>query len=529
MTVISKQSLDRLSRLITPGDPSQERYIDPADISFHPFLQARWQLIRRDVEHYLNTKALHLLVDSVTIEDYEWSDLTAWRSDAVYIMGEYNQLFAQLCPASSQIIETLCREHPQILSLGISVLGPGGHIAPHRDYNQLVHRYHLPLICEHGKSSLRVGGEQRFFEEGEGIALNFYCTHEAINLSLQARVTLMVDFLKPQFLEQPWVPDRFVCSASKWALPKVVPALKHLLRNLPQYSQVRIEEMVDRLDTARWSNQPARALFKLGAQRTTRLKRDKKKLLARCASRIRALGLSAEAADQYAELLAMAVYIDRAGAEVYTMLPRARLENLVECCSYLLTHKVEGAFLEAGVWRGGAGVLMRHVSQVLCDKREVVLLDSFEGMEDIAAASLDEVGDERDKLCAEILNEAERYFGQPVIHASVDEVRGNVRKLLGTDEGFTFLKGWFSPRFPWDEVPKLALIRLDCDYYQPTLCCLEHLYDKLSGGGVVILDEYYLEHMGEGRAVDEFRESRKIEAPLIRIDDNSCYWIKGRE
>ena len=63
VTVISKQSPDRLSRLITPGDPSQERYIDPADISFHPFLQARWQLIRRDVEHYLNSKALHLLVD----------------------------------------------------------------------------------------------------------------------------------------------------------------------------------------------------------------------------------------------------------------------------------------------------------------------------------------------------------------------------------------------------------------------------------------------------------------------------------
>ena len=51
------------------------------------------------------------------------------------------------------------------------------------------------------------------------------------------------------------------------------------------------------------------------------------------------------------------------------------------------------------------------------------------------------------------------------------------------------------------------MLRLDTDWYASTLHELEHLYDRVASGGVVVLDDYgYWE--GARRAVDEFLERR---------------------
>jgi O-methyltransferase len=315
--------------------------------------------------------------------------------------------------------------------------------------------------------------------------------------------------------------------ATRRVFPKLVPAMRRVVETMPQHARRQIKRMTRRLDAERLLNHSLVVLGRMAWYRASRLKRDRRALLERGAPQIEALGLSAAQAREYAGLVCTGVYFERAGAQVYTMLPRTRLDNLVECCGYLITNGIEGSFLEAGVWKGGAGILMRHVARTLRADREVYLLDSFRGMEDIAGQPAAEAGDPRDPLCAQLLSIAEAYFGQPIIETSVAEVRQNVIDLLGSDDGVSCIEGWFSPEFPWHEVPPLALIRIDCDYYLPTWHCLEGLYDKLAPGGCIIFDEYYLDHMGEGRAADEFRAARGIEDRIIRIDANSGYWIKG--
>jgi len=525
--VLSKRVLDRLGAALRGRELLSDRFVDLNAVPFHRMLADRWEIIRRDVARYVQVASLTDVRDMVSIEDYVWDGASGWKKEALYVAGEVNELFAQLCPASAGIIERLARENDTAQYIGISVLAPSSEIAPHKDYNPLIFRYHMPLFCEEGKSTLTVDGERRYFREGEGLAFNFYHVHEAANASDAPRVNLMVDFLRPGLASAPWWPHWIMLFATRHVFPKVVPAMRHFVETMPQHARRQIQRMTCRLDAERWLNHSPVVLGRLAWYRATRLTRDRRALLERGAPQIEALGLSAAQAREYAELVCTGVYLDWAGARVYSMLPRTRLDNLVECCSYLITNGIEGSFLEAGVWKGGAGILMRHVARTLRADREVYLLDSFSGMEDIADQPASETGDPRDPLCAQLLSTAEAHFGQLIIQTSVAEVRQNVISLLGSDDGVTCIEGWFSPEFPWHDVPSLSLIRIDCDYYLPTRHCLEGLYDKLAPGGCIIFDEYYLDHMGEGRAVDEFRAARGIDDRIIRIDANSGYWIKG--
>jgi hypothetical protein len=52
---------------------------------------------------------------------------------------------------------------------------------------------------------------------------------------------------------------------------------------------------------------------------------------------------------------------------------------------------------------------------------------------------------------------------------------------------------------------RFSLLHLDCDVYLPTKAVLDHLWPRVSRGGVVIFDEYGIEDWpGETKAVDEF-------------------------
>jgi hypothetical protein len=96
------------------------------------------------------------------------------------------------------------------------------------------------------------------------------------------------------------------------------------------------------------------------------------------------------------------------------------------------------------------------------------------------------------------------------------------------DDRVRFLKGWFKDTLPSAPIARLAVMRLDGDYYESTMDALVNLYDKLSVGGYAIVDDY-----GEDawtycrRAVDDFRLLRNIEDPLVRVDRCCYYWRRS--
>ena len=72
---------------------------------------------------------------------------------------------------------------------------------------------------------------------------------------------------------------------------------------------------------------------------------------------------------------------------------------------------------------------------------------------------------------------------------------------------------------------KIALLRLDTDWYESTKHELLHLYPILAMHGLLILDDYGI-WAGCQKAVDEYFSERKIKIFLSRIDDSCRAAIK---
>jgi len=89
-----------------------------------------------------------------------------------------------------------------------------------------------------------------------------------------------------------------------------------------------------------------------------------------------------------------------------------------------------------------------------------------------------------------------------------------------------FLQGWFSETLPHAPIEKLAVLRLDGDMYESTMDVLRNLYDKVSEGGFIIVDDFGAVQ-GCQTAILEFRANRKITDPIHPIDGYGVFWRKS--
>ena len=194
-----------------------------------------------------------------------------------------------------------------------------------------------------------------------------------------------------------------------------------------------------------------------------------------------------------------------------TMLGQKRMDNIQDCVESVLRDGIPGDLIETGVWRGGACILMRAILKAYGDEtRTVWLADSFEGLPppDDATYPADR-GDRH--------HDWSDYFA-----VSRREVEENFRHFDLLDRQVRFLEGWFKDTLPGAPIERLAVMRLDGDMYEATMQAFEGLYDKLSVGGYVIVDDYYLPPCA--KAVHDFRDARGITDEIRDIDGRGCFW-----
>lgn len=196
----------------------------------------------------------------------------------------------------------------------------------------------------------------------------------------------------------------------------------------------------------------------------------------------------------------------------HSMIGRKRLRNIVDCLDVIRRENIVGDWIETGVWRGGAVVLMRGYAEIYQMERTVWAADSFEGLPKPSAAQ-----DEGYDFSAEVV---------PILAISEEEVRNLFKKYnLYDPDKVVFLKGWFKDTLGDAAIDEIGLLRIDGDLYESTMDSLRALYDRVVPGGFLIVDDY-----GDFEpcrsAVDEFRTERGITAPLQKIDWTGVYWRK---
>lgn len=197
-----------------------------------------------------------------------------------------------------------------------------------------------------------------------------------------------------------------------------------------------------------------------------------------------------------------------------TMIGKKRLDNLQWCIETALADDVPGDLLEAGVWRGGASILMQGVLAVHgATDRGVWLCDSFAGLPPPNPTDYPE--DEGDML-----------WSMQHLRVSQDEVRRNFERYGLLRDNVHFVEGLFGDTLPSLDVDRLAVLRADGDMYESTIQILDNLEPRVVEGGFVIIDDYGSIPACEA-AVTDYRERVGIEDPIHRIDWTGAFWRKG--
>ena len=197
-----------------------------------------------------------------------------------------------------------------------------------------------------------------------------------------------------------------------------------------------------------------------------------------------------------------------------TMIGLERLANVRACAESVLRDDVPGDLIEAGAWRGGAGIMMRGVLAALEDPdRRIWVADSFQGLPEPDA--------ERYPLDAQDVN-----FTADELAVSLAEVEGNFRRYGLLDDRVRFVEGWFSETLPGLASERWSLIRLDGDLYESTMDGLKNLYPQLSVGGYLIIDDYGFDNCRA--AVEDYRREHGISEEIKRIDWVGAYWRRER-
>lgn len=196
----------------------------------------------------------------------------------------------------------------------------------------------------------------------------------------------------------------------------------------------------------------------------------------------------------------------------FTMMSNARLRSLEDVALRVERNGIPGAFVECGVWRGGAAAIMAHVTKRAGTRRKIWLFDSFEGLPEPTTLDGTKAYEYAGQRAGGDLVPIERCV------APLDDVRKVMRRLAIADEDLVIRQGWFQDTLPAAraEIGPVALLRLDGDWYESTRVCLQMLYDSVVPGGYIVLDDYdYWE--GCRRAVDEFLAERGIVTALEPI------------
>lgn len=207
----------------------------------------------------------------------------------------------------------------------------------------------------------------------------------------------------------------------------------------------------------------------------------------------------------------------------FTMTSPERILALCNAVEYLVKSKIEGSIVECGVWRGGSSAAAAITLRQLNDhSRSLWLYDTYEGMSPPSVDDVDCWGHDADGL---LKQQDPKDASSVWCVSSLDEVKQVIASTDYPKDQVHFVEGKVEETIPNAMPEKIALLRLDTDWYESTKWELENLFPRLVPGGVLIIDDYG-HWKGCRKAVDEYFAKNSIPMLLNRIDYTGRLGIK---
>jgi asparagine synthase (glutamine-hydrolysing) len=188
--------------------------------------------------------------------------------------------------------------------------------------------------------------------------------------------------------------------------------------------------------------------------------------------------------------------------EKLTYLPPTKLRVVEDCLRRVQRTGVPGDLLEFGVALGGSAIV---IASQMEPSRQFHGYDVF-GMIPPPGAADDERSHRRYR---EIRDGRAVGIGGDVYYGYRTDLYERVRQaferfgLRVDDDRIQLHRGLFEETYEADNDRRIALVHIDCDWFEPVRFCLSAIVRRLSPGALIILDDYN-DYGGCRRATDGF-------------------------
>ena len=199
----------------------------------------------------------------------------------------------------------------------------------------------------------------------------------------------------------------------------------------------------------------------------------------------------------------------------FTATSQERIFSLHEAVKYIVANQIEGDIVECGVYRGGSMMTVAYtLMSMQTINRDLYLYDTFEGMTTPESVDRDCYG----KTASDQLQSTNKLSQESIwCYSSLKDVEEAMGLTKYPTDKLHFIKGRVEDTLPNQAPKKIALLRLDTDWYQSTYHSLVHLFPLLTQGSVIIIDDYG-HWQGARQAVDNYLKENNIKILLNRID-----------
>ena len=206
----------------------------------------------------------------------------------------------------------------------------------------------------------------------------------------------------------------------------------------------------------------------------------------------------------------------------FTLTSKERMYALYKSVEYIIKTDIPGDFVECGVWRGGSTMLIAFtLTELNVTNRKIYLYDTFEGMTQPIEYDY-RVSNKKNRATDKWKKEQKKEYNK-WCYASLSEVKNNMALTKYPKNNIVFVKGKVEETIPKTIPSKIAILRLDTDWYESTNHELINLFPLLVKNGALIIDDYGW-WAGSKKAVDEYFSNKQI--LLNRIDESGIIGIK---